>query len=103
MEGAQAVRTAVWRSWPGTILLYGALATHVGFALSRLVMRRTWRMPTWVAAEIGLAAAGGSGATGAGAGDPAAPGRSYRGKSRPLRRRGLRGPLPEHSAAAVAG
>ena len=54
MEGAQAVRTAVWRSWPGTILLYGALATHVGFALARLVMRRTWRMPPWEAVQIGL-------------------------------------------------
>src|SRR4051794_15661961 len=64
MEGAQAVRTAVWRSWPGTILLYGALATHVGFALARLVMRRAW----------GVAARGG-GENRAGGGVPPPPAR----------------------------
>src|SRR5215204_5506016 len=47
MEDAQAARFAVWRSWPGTILLYGAFATHIGFALAKLVTRRTWRMPPW--------------------------------------------------------
>lgn len=54
MESAQAARTAVWRSWPGTILLYGAFAAHIGFALARLMTRRTWRMPPWEAAQIGL-------------------------------------------------
>ena len=45
----------MWRSWPGTILLYGALATHVGSALARLVNAAdAWRMPPWEAVQIGL-------------------------------------------------
>src|SRR5215218_4340471 len=54
MEEAQAARFAVWRSWPGTILLYGAFATHMGFALAKLVTRRTWRIPPWEGAQVGL-------------------------------------------------
>jgi len=54
MEDAQVLRTAAWRSWPGTILLYGAFAAHIGFALAKLVTRRTWRMPPWEAAQVGL-------------------------------------------------
>jgi adenylate cyclase len=45
MEEAQLWRTAVWRSTPGTFLLYGAAAIHVLLASKRLVERRTWRMP----------------------------------------------------------
>ena len=45
MEEAQLWRTAVWRSTPGTILLYGAAAVHVVLACKRIVERRTWRMP----------------------------------------------------------
>ena len=41
-------------SWPGTLLLYGAAAVHVGLALWKLVNRRTWRMPPWEAAQIAL-------------------------------------------------
>jgi adenylate cyclase len=54
MEDVQAVRRALWRSWPGTILLYGAAAVHVGLALGKLVNRRTWRMPPWEALQIAL-------------------------------------------------
>ena len=54
MEDAQTLRTAAWRSWPGTLLLYGAFAAHIGFVLAKLVTRRTWRMPLWEAAQIGL-------------------------------------------------
>ena len=35
----------VWHSVPGTILLYGAAATHVTLALDALYRRRTLRMP----------------------------------------------------------
>ena len=33
MEEVQEVRRGVWRSWPGTVPLYGALAVHVSLAL----------------------------------------------------------------------
>src|SRR4051795_9721562 len=32
MQQGQALRRAVWGSWPGTLLLYGAVAVHVGLA-----------------------------------------------------------------------
>lgn len=54
MIEVQAVRRAVWRSWPGTVLLYGAAAVHIGLALWKLVNRRTWRMPAWEALQIAL-------------------------------------------------
>jgi adenylate cyclase len=54
MEEVQAVRRAFWRSWPGTVLLYGALAVHVSLAFWKLIHRRTWRLPAWEAAQIGL-------------------------------------------------
>ena len=54
MEEVQAVRRAFWRSWPGTVLLYGALAVHVSLALKKLIARRTLRMPAWEAAQIVL-------------------------------------------------
>lgn len=45
MEQAQTWRIAVWRSTPGTILLYGAAAIHILLACKRIIQRRTWRMP----------------------------------------------------------
>jgi adenylate cyclase len=54
MEAVQEVRRAVWRSWPGTILLYGSLAVHVTLALAKLIGRRTWRMAVWEALQIGF-------------------------------------------------
>ena len=54
MEGAQEYRVAVWQSGTGTILLYGAFAIHIGFAFAKLITRRTWRLPPWEAAQIGL-------------------------------------------------
>src|SRR3954453_12949027 len=54
MQQVQGVRRAVWGSWPGSILLYGAAAVHVGPALWKLVNRRTWRLPAWEAAQIAL-------------------------------------------------
>jgi adenylate cyclase len=44
--GRQAF-VAVWRSPPGTLLLYAALATHVALAVQKLWRRRSWRMPAW--------------------------------------------------------
>ena len=54
MEEVQAVRRGVWRSWPGTVALYGALAVHVSLALSKLILRRTWRLAPWEIAQIAL-------------------------------------------------
>ncbi|MGI9419844.1 MAG: adenylate/guanylate cyclase domain-containing protein, partial [Geminicoccaceae bacterium] len=44
--------TAIWRSGPGTILLYGALIAHVTMTLWRLYQRRRLRMPIWEAVQI---------------------------------------------------
>ncbi|MFO1168299.1 MAG: hypothetical protein U1E19_09325 [Rhodoblastus sp.] len=49
-EEALEVATALWRSLPGTILLYGAAAIHFALALTTLYERRHWRLPLveWV-------------------------------------------------------
>jgi adenylate cyclase len=54
MEAVQTVRSDLWRSWPGTLLLYGAAAVHIALGLWKLVRRRTWRMAPWEAAQIAL-------------------------------------------------
>ncbi len=54
MEAAQHWRMAVWRSWPGTVLLYGSFIIHPLLALKRMVLRRTWRMPLNEAVQIVL-------------------------------------------------
>jgi adenylate cyclase len=54
MEQVQEVRRAVWRSWPGSILLYGSLALHAALALWKLARRRSWRVGPWDAAQIAL-------------------------------------------------
>lgn len=45
MEAVQAWRWTLWKSPPGTVLLYGAALIHIGFATYRIVRRQTWRMP----------------------------------------------------------
>lgn len=42
----------VWRSWPGTILLYGSLLAHFVLALESLYRRQTLRMPVREALKI---------------------------------------------------
>lgn len=54
MEAMQTGRQLISRSWPGTILLYGALLIHGGLALWRLAGRRTLKMPPWEAVQLGL-------------------------------------------------
>jgi len=54
MEAVEPYRTALWRSLPGTVLLYGALAVHVVLALVRIARRRSIRMPIWEAVQMGL-------------------------------------------------
>ena len=54
MQVAQNWRVAVWRSMPGTVLLYGAALLHILLAVKRIVQRRTWRMPLQEAVQIAL-------------------------------------------------
>ena len=44
-EAALRVAAAVWQSWPGTVLLYGAFATHLALALVGLHQRHTLLLP----------------------------------------------------------
>lgn len=52
MEAVQDWRTAVTRSWVGSAVLIGALATHVILALYRIARRATLRMPAWELVQI---------------------------------------------------
>jgi adenylate cyclase len=54
MQSVQQWRWAVTRSWPGTIILLGALLTHIGLALYKLAARTNFRLPRWEAVQIGL-------------------------------------------------
>jgi adenylate cyclase len=54
MEQGRAVFVAIWRSPPGTLLLFGALLVHAGLALFKLYRRRSLRMPLWELVQIGL-------------------------------------------------
>jgi adenylate cyclase len=57
MHLAQEARALVTRSWPGTLLIYGALLGHFGLALVKLSGLRTLRMPWGMAIQniLGLA------------------------------------------------
>ena len=55
MEAGREVFIAVWRSWPGTILLYGAIFLHVVLALWALWRRRTLRMTLTEGFQVVLA------------------------------------------------
>ena len=54
MEAVQVWRVAIWRTWAGSLLLYGAAIVHVVLAIKRIVERRTWRMPLQEALQIAL-------------------------------------------------
>lgn len=44
-ERGLRLAVAVWHSWPGTLVLYGAAATHISLALLAIYEHRTLRMP----------------------------------------------------------
>ena len=52
MEAARRIFNLLWRSWPGTILLYGSLLVHFVLALESLYRRQTLRMPVREALKI---------------------------------------------------
>lgn len=51
-DRVSVVFALIWRNPVGTILLYGALVTHVGLVLRSLYHRRTLRMPMREAAQV---------------------------------------------------
>ena len=53
-ESGRHVFLFVWRSWPGTIALYGAFAIHIGLAFWAIFRRRTLRMHPWEWTQIGM-------------------------------------------------
>ena len=46
--------SALWRTVPGTLLLYGAFAVHITLAVHKLWRRRSLRMPPWEMAQVVL-------------------------------------------------
>lgn len=52
METMQGIRFSVWRSWPGTIVLYGAFVLHIVVALWKFVQRRSWSMTFWESVQL---------------------------------------------------
>jgi len=54
MQDVQEWRQLVTRSWPGTIILLSALVLHMTFALYKLAMRSTLRLPMWELIQLGL-------------------------------------------------
>ena len=54
LEAGRQVFLSLWRNPPMTLLLYGALALHVGLALRSLYRRRHLRMPAWEASQLVL-------------------------------------------------
>jgi adenylate cyclase len=54
VEAGRVIFLTIWRSLPGSLLLYGALFVHIVLALWRLFERRRLRMPIWEAVQIGF-------------------------------------------------
>ncbi|MEZ5930649.1 MAG: adenylate/guanylate cyclase domain-containing protein [Alphaproteobacteria bacterium] len=52
VEAGRSVFRGVWRSPPGTFLLYGALITHILLVLAKLYQRRQLGMPLWEVLQI---------------------------------------------------
>ena len=53
-EAGLEIAVHVWYSWPGTVLLYGAAATHFLLALWSVYIRRTFRLPPLELLRIAL-------------------------------------------------
>ena len=51
MDDMRRPLSAWWRSYPGTLLLYGAFLTHFALALVSVYRRRSLAMPVWEAAQ----------------------------------------------------
>jgi len=54
METGRAWFLGLWRNPLGAAALYSAFLVHIAMALWSIYRRRTWRMPAWEAAQLGL-------------------------------------------------
>ena len=52
LDTGRDVFLAFWRSWPGTVLLYGALLTHLSLVLFTLYQRRSLKLKPLEAAQV---------------------------------------------------
>jgi adenylate cyclase len=52
MQDATVVLLNPWRTWPGLIVLLGALLTHAGFALWAFWRRRNFKLKAWEAVQL---------------------------------------------------
>ena len=52
LEAGRLWFLALWRNWPASLLLYGALLIHLGLAFWALYQRRRLAMPVWEAAQL---------------------------------------------------
>ena len=52
LEIGRRLQALIWHNPVGTVLLYGALLTHLALGLRALYRRRTLRMPAWEASQL---------------------------------------------------
>src|SRR3989442_12875125 len=52
LEAGRGWFLLLWRNPLGTVILYGALASHLALALWSLYQRRRLRMPVWEAVQL---------------------------------------------------
>ncbi len=52
MQDATAVFLGPWRTWPGVVVLTGALLTHAGLALWAFWNRRSFKLKVWEAVQL---------------------------------------------------
>ncbi|MGH6947630.1 MAG: 2Fe-2S iron-sulfur cluster-binding protein, partial [Kiloniellales bacterium] len=52
LEAGRELFLTLWRNPPGTLLLYGALLTHIGCALTGLYRRRRLKQPSWQTTQL---------------------------------------------------
>ncbi|EFL88414.1 adenylate/guanylate cyclase [Ahrensia sp. R2A130] len=57
MEGWLSIVQQIWRSWPGSVAIYGSLIAHTGTSLWTVYARRSMRMKPseWLQLALGLA------------------------------------------------
>ncbi len=52
LEAGRDLFLKIWRNWPATVVLYGALIVHLGLAFWAIYQRRRLAMPAWEAAQL---------------------------------------------------
>ncbi len=54
MEAVRLWFTGFWRSMPMTVVVLAATTAHICLAIWKLILGKTWRLPWWQWAQIGL-------------------------------------------------